>query len=138
MKETLAFQIAALYRDFLSYTTETLKKLGLNFGQMPLILYVGKHPGCTQAVLTKTLKLDWGYSQRSTMKLVDAGFLRKEPDRIKSGNCLYLTEKGQNAFVVCHQVFGSWDGLHGEKLTSEEKENLLLLLNKMTAERKES
>ena len=60
MKETLAFHIAALYRQFLAYTTEELKKAGLNFGQMPLIIYTGKHPGCTQADMTKMLRLDWG------------------------------------------------------------------------------
>ena len=60
MKETLAFHIAALYRQFLAYTTEELKKAGLSFGQMPLIIYTGKHPGCTQADMTKMLRLDWG------------------------------------------------------------------------------
>ena len=138
MKETLAFQITILYRDFLSYTTDELKKLGLNFGQMPLILYIGKHPDCTQAELTKALKLDWGYSQRSVAKLAESGFLKKEPDREKSGNHLKLTETGLEAFQVCHRVFGFWDETHMLRLTAEEKETLLLLLRKMTAEEKES
>lgn len=138
MRDTLAFQITALYRDFLAYTGDALKKLGLNFGQMPLILYAGKHPGCTQAELTRALKLDWGYSQRSVAKLVESGFMKKQQDREKSGNRLHLTEMGKAAFDVCHRVFGDWDGIHTEGLTSEEKETLLLLLRKMTADGKES
>ena len=138
MRNTFAFQITVLYREFLAYTTAELKKLGLNFGQMPLILYVGKHPNCTQAELTKALRLDWGYSQRSIAKLVESGFMNKVADKIKSGNCLNLTEKGEHAFAVCHEVFASWDSLHLNKLTSDEKETLFLLLNKMRAEGKES
>ena len=53
MKDTMAFHMMALHRDFLAYTTESLKELGLSFGQMPFILYAGKHPGCTQADLTR-------------------------------------------------------------------------------------
>ena len=130
MRNTVEFQITVLYRDFLACTTEALKKLGLNFGQMPLILYVGKHPDCNQADLTRNLKLDWGYSQRSIVKLVDGGFMNREPD--KSGNRLHLTEKGETAFAVCHEVFGSWDSIHTDKLTAQEKETLFLLLSKLT------
>ena len=138
MRNTFAFQITVLYREFLAYTTAELKKLGLSFGQMPLILYVGKHPDCTQAELTRALRLDWGYSQRSIAKLVESGFMNKVADKIKPGNCLNLTEKGESAFAACHEVFPSWDRLHADRITSEEKETLLLLLHKLTAEREES
>ena len=79
----------------------------MNFGSLFLVIYVGKHPGCTQAELTKALRLDWGYSQRSVTKLVDAGFLTRE----KAGRAyhLNLSVKGQEAFSVSHQVFFDWD-----------------------------
>lgn len=138
MKETMAFHIMALYRDFLSYTTKELKALGISFGQMPLILYIGKHPGCTQADLTRTLHLDWGYSQRSITKLVDTGFIRKEYNEAKAGNCLTLTEHGMEVFDTSHQVFTSWDSVKTGNLTAEEKETLLALLSKITTQKKES
>ena len=138
MRETVAFHITVLYRNFLSYTREELKKLGLSFGQMPLILYLGKHPDCTQADLTRELQLDWGYSQRSIAKLVDSGFLIKESDRTKSGNRLRLTERGTDAFDACHQVFGAWDRIHTDKLSPQETETLMLLLDKITAEEKKA
>ena len=134
MKETLAFHIAALYRQFLAYTTEELKKAGLSFGQMPLIIYTGKHPGCTQADMTKMLRLDWGYSQRSVTKLADLGFLQKEYDPDRACNCLKLTERGEEAFALCHQVFTSWDQLQTDKLSEQDKQTLLLLLRKITTE----
>ena len=136
MQETIAFYLSVLYRDFLAYTTEQLKNLGLSFGQMPLILYAGKHPGCTQAELTRALHLDWGYSQRTVAKLTQGGFLRKEFDPARSSNCLHLTESGLRAFDVCHRVFTSWD--QASPLSEEETQTLLALLQKLTAERKES
>ena len=138
MKETTAFHIMALYRDFLAYTTGELKALGVSFGQLPLILYTGKHPGCTQADLTRVLRLDWGYSQRSIARLAEGGFLRKEYDGEKACNCLTLTESGQRVFDASHRVFRSWDRLRTDCLTDEEKDTLLLLLSKITPDRKES
>lgn len=121
MKETVAFQVLVLYREFLSYTVKRLKSLGLSFGQMPFILYVGKHPGCMQADLTKKLKLDWGYAQRSIGKLVDSGFMLKKHDREKACNFLELTEAGHQAFDVCHHVFYAFDEMKMNKLSEEEK-----------------
>lgn len=131
MKDSLAFQIVVLYRDFVSYTTKELKTLGLNFGQMPLILYMGKHQGCVQADLTKALKLDWGYSQRSIAKLVDAGFMTKEYNEEKSCNCLNLTERGKHAFDICHSVFYAWDDGKMQAFSTEDKATVLELLKKI-------
>ena len=41
---TLSYYTTELYKEFAAYTTEKLHELGLNFGQMYFIIYVGKHP----------------------------------------------------------------------------------------------
>ena len=89
---------------------------------------MGKHTGSSHSRLTQTLGLDWGYSQRSIAKLVEDGFLTKE----KSGRTyrLDLTEKGQQAFSVSHQVFFDWDKQVLAPLTQEERQQLLALLAK--------
>ena len=138
MQETISFQIMVLYRDFLSYTTRALKEYGVNFGQMPLILYMGKHAGCRQAELKQDLHLDWGYSQRSISKLVEDGLVRKDYDPALSCNRLTLTERGQMVFDTCHDVFQSWDQLQTGRLTRQEADRLLELLCKLSPEGKES
>ena len=75
---TVSSRILTLHRAFAAYTSQRLQELGLNFGQMYFILYVGKHPDCTPSELTKELHLDWGHSQRSLVKLVEDGFLTRE------------------------------------------------------------
>ena len=137
MKETISFHIMTLYKDFLSYTSKALKEHGVNFGQIPLILYVGKHNCCSQANLTKALKLDWGYSQRCITKLVNKDLLIKEYNDNISCNALRLTKKGQEIFDMCHDVFYSWDEITTKALSTEEKEMLFTLLAKISTDLKE-
>ena len=128
MFHTLAYYATVLHRAFTSYTTQRLQTLGLHFGSLFLVIYVGKHPGYTQAQLTQDLKLDWGYSQRSITRLVEEGFLI----RTKSGRsyCLTLSETGEEAFQVSHQVFFDWDREVLGALSDEEQAQILSLLSK--------
>ena len=125
---TVSSCILTLHRRFAAYTTQRLQELGLSFGMMYFIIYVGKHPGCTPSELTQRLHLDWGHSQRSLTKLAEDGFLTKE----KSGRSyhLELTEKGRTAFAVCHRVFYGWDARNLTGLTADEQRQLLELLQK--------
>ena len=52
MFQTLAYYATVFHRSFVAYTTARLQALELNFGSLFPIIYVGKHPGCTQAELT--------------------------------------------------------------------------------------
>ncbi len=126
--KTLSYYSTVFYRSFAAFTSEQLQTVGLNFGLLFFVIYVGKHPGCSPSELTKALHLDWGYSQRSLNKLAEDGFLTKE----KSGRsyALTLTDKGQQAFSISHQVFSTWDDAHLANLDSTEKDQLLALLQK--------
>ena len=130
MFDTVAYQSTLLYRDFSAFTSQRLAQLGLHYGVLFLVIYVGKHPGCTQAQLTKALGLDWGYSQRSILKLVEDGFLLRE----KRGRAYHLdlSEKGQEAFAIGHQVFFDWDQENLSCLDETEQTQLLALLEKIT------
>ena len=130
MFHTLAYHTTVSYRDFTAYTSARLQQLGLNFGSLFLVIYVGKHPDCTQAELTGALGLDWGYSQRSITKLVEDGFLLRE----KRGRAYHLdlSEKGQDAFAIGHQVFFDWDQENLSCLDETEQTQLLALLEKIT------
>lgn len=132
MDHTLAYHATVLHRDFAAYTSQRLQQLGLSFGLLFFVVYVGKHPGCTQAELTAALGLDWGYSQRCMARLVEGGFL----NRCKEGRAYHLTLSplGERAFQVSHQVFVDWDEARLATLTQEERERLLELLEKIKGE----
>lgn len=130
MFQTLSYYTTMLHRNFTTYVTQQLQALGLSFGSLFPVIYVGKHPECTQAELTAALGLDWGYSQRCITKLVETGFLLRE----KKGKSyhLNLSPKGQQAFEVSHQVFFDWDEQFLTALNQQEREQLFSLLAKAT------
>ena len=117
MFQTLAYYATVFHRSFTAYTTQRLQQLGLNFGSLFPVIYVGKHPGCTQA-------------ERTVTKLVEEGFLTRE----KSGRAYHLdlSPKGQQAFQVSHQVFFDWDEQALTALDENEREQLFALLAKAT------
>ena len=80
---TVSSCILTLHREFSAYTTQRLQELGLSFGLIYFVIYVGKHPDCTPSELTKDLHLDWGHSQRSLNKLAEDGFLTKEKNGLR-------------------------------------------------------
>ena len=129
MTQTFGYYAMVFYKRFAAYTARRVQSLGLNFGALFLVLYVGRHPGCTQAELTEALGLDWGYSQRSIKRLEEEGFLSREKD----GRAFHLTlsQRGQEAFAVSHQVFHDWDADALAVLTPEEQAQLLHLLGKI-------
>lgn len=117
-----------LYLSFAGFTGDKLQEVGLNFGLLFFIVYIGKRPNCTPSELTKELSLDWGHSQRCINRLVDDGLITKE----KNGRhyMLNLTERGQQAFTIAHQAFFDWDAAFMTGLTPKEKAQLLALLEK--------
>lgn len=129
MIQTLAYYSTVLSRSFAAYTARILEQIGLSQGLLYLLLYVGRHPGCTQSELTEALGLDWGYCQRSTLRLVEDGFFLRE----KHGRAyhLSLSEKGTQSFQTSHQVFFDWDNEILQPLSSEERTQLLTLLAKV-------
>ena len=133
MFDTLAYYSSVLYRHFTHYTGEKLQALGLNYGSLFFLIYVGKHPGCTPSELTKALRVDWGHSQRSGARLVEDGFMTKE--RAGRTHRLNLTAKGEQAFELSHQVFFDWDAQRLSVLTQAERDELFALLRKVAAQR---
>lgn len=129
MVNTLAYYSTVLSRSFAAYTAHVLEQIGLSQGLLYLLLYVGRHPGCTQSELTGALGLDWGYCQRSTLRLVEDGFFLRE----KQGRAyrLTLSEKGMQAFQTSHQVFFDWDNEVLQPLSEQERAQLLTLLAKI-------
>ena len=132
MGRTLSYYAGAMYRDFSGFTEARLQELGLHYGSLFFVLYIGKHPGCSPSELTKALRVDWGHSQRSVEKLVREGFVIKE--RPGGGGRAYqltLTARGQEVFEESHRVFFEWDEQKLSALNGEERQQLLSLLERV-------
>lgn len=128
-RKTLSYYSTVFYRSFAAYTSEQLQQAGLSFGLLFLVIYIGKRPGCSPSELTKELDLDWGHCQRCLAKLEQQGFITRR----KQGRsyALTLTEQGQQAFAIGHQVFFDWDSAHLGNLSAAETNQLFALLQKV-------
>ena len=121
-QKTLSYYIAMLYRSFSDFTGDKLQEVGLNFGLLFFIVYIGKKPNCTPSELTKALSLDWGHSQRCINRLTDDGFITKEKsgrhwdDRFmtnltakekKRNSCLPYWKKQQKGYRTMYETINS-------------------------------
>lgn len=129
--EYLSGYAVLFYRDFSSFTAAGLQEIGLNFGFLYPVLYVGKHPGCTQGEMKEALKMDWGYCQRSVERLVKDGFMEKEKSGTERGWHLKLTGKGEQAFLISRKSFEEWDRKMLSCLSDAEREDLFSVLKKI-------
>lgn len=132
MHKTLSLFVLKLQKDFSAFCGRKLQEIGLTQGLLYFIIYVGKHPGCSTKDLIKDLNMDWGHAQRSIEKLVRDGFMVKEKNaHDKRAYSLTLSSKGDNAFLVSHQVFTLWDETVLKDLPEEEKDRLFFILEKL-------
>lgn len=75
MLQTFAYCLSRLYKELYAYAGARSHPLDVKNGLVFFVIYVGKHPGCSPSELTKTPRVDWGYSQRCITKLVDDGLI---------------------------------------------------------------
>ncbi|MDO5135512.1 MAG: MarR family transcriptional regulator [Eubacteriales bacterium] len=131
MKDSLAFHISILRKCFTRYCTEELARMGVTYGQIFVLIYLGKYESCAPKELAHALDMDPGYLNRTIAKLSENGFLkRRKNEKDRRANVLTLTPKGRAVYDKSHQLFYQWDDLAFSSLTPQEKETLLALLDK--------
>ena len=106
MFQTLAYYATVFHRSFTAYTSRHLQALGLNFGSLFPVIYVGKHPGCTQAQLRDIqpgdlVRVRKGSFGCEALVRDRAAFARKYPglmlDRVMLEDIMLLIGKGESA-----------------------------------------
>ena len=134
MNRTLAYYVTLLRKNFTGYCNQKLAEEGLLQGQLYFILYIGRHTHCSPKELAQALHMDAGHTTRTITKLVQEGFLVQEKSKTDGrAHTLLLTEKGDAAFRMCHELFVQWDNKVLEPLSAEEQKTLMALLLKVTA-----
>lgn len=132
MLETFAFTISTLRKQFTKYCNDRLNELGISYGQLYIIIFIGKRKTCSPSDISTGLKLDAGHLNRTLNKLIENEFIiqTKNPNDGRS-KILNLTDKGEHVFHVSKELFVQWDKEVLSALTEEEKVTLMQLLNKI-------
>ena len=95
----------------------------LYFGQLPILEYIRKHPGCTQAEIAEHLCVTPASISTSTKRLQKAGLLTKttDPDNLRC-NRLSVTDEG---VVRCENNRKMIDRIHSQMFKDIAEEELL-------------
>ena len=132
MKQSFAYQISALRRDFTIFCDKALEEMELSKGLMFFVLYIGKHESCSLGELALALRMDPGHTTRSIDKLVKKGFVQKERAKFdKRSQELILTKKGKEVFKKIYLLFEEWDEKILKNLEEQELEQFKCILNKI-------
>lgn len=137
--ESLSFYISFLRKNFTEFCSEKLSEMGLTYGQLFIIIFIGKNEACSPKDISKALNLDAGHLNRTLSKLIENDFiLQKKNENDKRANIVTLTSKGQEVFKRSYSLFDEWDDLVLYSFTENEKEELMRLIKKVAFSQKEN
>lgn len=105
---------------------------GLYGGQPPLLEYVEKHPGCTQAELADFLKVSPPCIATSVKRMQKAGLItKKEDSQDMRRSHLYLTPLGEQKSAQCRKDANAIDLQLFGGFTPEEMQSFDNMLDRM-------
>ena len=129
--DSLSFYISFLRKNFTEFCSEKLSEIGVTYGQVFIIIYIGKNEACSPKDISKALNLDAGHLNRTLSKLIENDFiLQKKNENDKRANIVTLTSKGKEVFKRSYSLFDEWDDLVLSSLSDNEKEELMTLIKK--------
>lgn len=134
--DSFAFYISVLRKKFTQYCSGRLAEMNVTYGQLFIIIFVGKKGTCSPKEISISLGLDPGHLNRTISKLEEHGLLlQKKNEQDRRAKILSLTDKGRQVFEMSHDLFYQWDEIVLEALSDAERLELLRLLKKTASHR---
>ncbi|MDO4378080.1 MAG: MarR family transcriptional regulator [Erysipelotrichia bacterium] len=110
-----------------------LRKHGeMFFGQMPMLEYIDRHPGCNQKMIADRFAFTRAAISKAVTKLVNKNLvIRKTNDIDGREYQLYLTDSGRESIKMFSGCFEEVNKLSFQNFTKDELEQFDHLLTKM-------
>ncbi len=87
-----------------------LEEMQFYRGEIHMIKMVGDHPGIFISEMARNFNVTRAVVAKTVRKLEEHGFLeKKEDDKDKKRFCLFLTEKGEMAYMLHNQYHQEYD-----------------------------
>ena len=124
--------IAAITRMTNANFNEKMAQFDLGAGQQFFMHRIAKYPGVSMAELSRMGYYDNCTATRAVKRLVDAGYVRIEPDK-KDGRIkrLYATDAAQPLLDAIGQMRRQWYQIVTDGFTEEEQMQLGKLLERL-------
>ena len=123
------------YNNFLK---EKLDDVQITYGELTYIYNIKFFPGISQRELAQTVYVSEANVAKMLKKLVKKGLIEKrKDDKNKSRNILFLTKKGEEAFVKINVLTCGWERQITKNLSNEkffEFKEMLYELTKQSAD----
>lgn len=124
--DSFAFYISALRKNFVTYCSEKFLELGITYGQLFVLIYIGKKKECSPKEISEFLKLDAGQLNRTLSKLIENSFIiQRKNNNDRRANIVSLTEKGKKVFEESHNIFYEWDNMVLSKIDDNSRQELM-------------
>lgn len=107
-------------------------KLPIYHGQLPMLEYIYRHDGCTQAELAEKLMITPASAAMSTKRLEKSGYITKcsDENNLRKNN-LSVTQEGIEICLKCREAFDEVDGKMLKGFSEEEMEICCNLISRM-------
>ena len=131
-KQSFAFYISILRKDFVRFCSIELQNLDLTYNQLFILLFINKKEKVTQIEICKFLKLDKSQLNRTLNKLIEKKFiisLKSETDKRKT--IIQLTTLGKEIVAKSKKMFHDWDNEILNDLNKEDQKELMNLMEKL-------
>ncbi len=136
--DSFAFCVSVLRKKFAAFCTQRLSEMDVTYGQLYIILFLGKRESCSPKDIAAALKLDAGHLNRTLTKMVQEGLVVQQKSAVdKRAHVIQLTDKGRQVFEKSRNLFQEWDETALEVLTESEKKTLMQLIRKVAFHKNE-
>ena len=113
------------------YLTKHLQQYGISSGQLHILMRLYHQDGIHQETLSQDLLLDKTTCTRAIKKLMDVGFIIKEPDPTdKRAYKIHLTDKALNLKKDIRYTLKNWRNILLSDFTPEEQQQFLNYLHR--------
>ena len=128
----LAWMLDNLFMLRRTLLTKTMINTGLYFGQLPVLMYISNHEGCTQKEIADWMKVSPASIALSTKRLQKAGLIEKTVDKDNlRRNMLSITPEGQETAIRCRENQIKFDNNMFNCLSEEETAQLAKIVDKL-------
>ncbi len=128
----LAWMMDNLFLLRRTLLTKTMLNTGLYFGQLPVLMYISNHDGCTQKEIADWMKVSPASIALSTKRLQKAGLIEKTVDKDNlRRNMLSITEEGRETALRCRENQIKFDKNMFDCLSDEEATDLAKIVDKL-------
>ncbi len=115
--ESIGRYSAAIYRLSQSIFNNKLKNLEISSGQYDIFLVIAKNEGISQKEICEMLYVEKSTTAKAVKHLISKGYIYNRQNSIdKRYACLFLTDKGREAYGEVNAVFSEILGIFSKDI----------------------